>query len=487
MYRAEFQTMKTGLIPKANAPGQLAGARRKKKQDGKGILNTLLKAGLSVASQKGAIDPKVASKLNNFADMYTGDSKQERMQAFSALRGGRSQRDPQGVFLEKTGKRKKKTHKGNKVATVKHSKKRTGWDTHEQQKAVNLDDVRGKLLDHVNLLHDVDKQHGTGFLGNALSSIGNVLGSIGKHIPMLKPFEGLLGENSLYGIAGRLANKVGIGKKRKIKGKGIISSIKNTARNIKDRVVQTITGRTRLPPKARNTLANHGTETISSMYICRAPVVSLVEKAMNLLSLGRLSAAKADLNYDKLFHLFMYVITDNGTSIILQKNEVIDISAKAKSADAQREDVKVDLGGKKITLSELVENTSKLMGPKFLKYSASENNCQNFVNSILTANQLNNSTLKNFVMQDTTTIFSKMPGYMKGITDKITGLAAKADVAINGAGKKKLKGSGSFGEAMLSSLWKSGKQALGPVVEDVLKGAINRAVSGKGKRKARKN
>ena len=58
--------------------------------------------------------------------------------------------------------------------------------------------------------------HGSGFLSDALKKVGSVLGSIGKPIfesmPALKPFEGLLGENSLYSQVGNLAESAGLGR-----------------------------------------------------------------------------------------------------------------------------------------------------------------------------------------------------------------------------------------------------------------------------------
>ena len=56
---------------------------------------------------------------------------------------------------------------------------------------------------------------GSGFISDALKKVGSVLGSIGKPIfesmPALKPFEGLLGENSLYSQVGNLAESAGLG------------------------------------------------------------------------------------------------------------------------------------------------------------------------------------------------------------------------------------------------------------------------------------
>jgi hypothetical protein len=63
------------------------------------------------------------------------------------------------------------------------------------------------------------KKKGKGFLSDMLGTVGSVLGTIGKPIfesmPALKPFEGLLGDNSLYGLASQGLKHIGLGKKKK--------------------------------------------------------------------------------------------------------------------------------------------------------------------------------------------------------------------------------------------------------------------------------
>jgi hypothetical protein len=62
------------------------------------------------------------------------------------------------------------------------------------------------------------KKKGKGFLSDLLGTVGSTLGAIGKPIfesvPALKPFEGLLGDNSLYGLASQGLKHIGLGKKK---------------------------------------------------------------------------------------------------------------------------------------------------------------------------------------------------------------------------------------------------------------------------------
>ena len=77
-------------------------------------------------------------------------------------------------------------------------------------------DTDGEQFHSADEIEPLKLVHGSGFLSDALKKVGSVLGSIGKPIfesmPALKPFEGLLGENSLYSQVGNLAESAGLGR-----------------------------------------------------------------------------------------------------------------------------------------------------------------------------------------------------------------------------------------------------------------------------------
>jgi len=74
-----------------------------------------------------------------------------------------------------------------------------------------------KLRDRLRKLKE-KRLKGKGFLSDMFGTIGNVLGTIGKpifdNVPMLKPFSGLLGDNSAYGLASQGLKSIGLGKRK---------------------------------------------------------------------------------------------------------------------------------------------------------------------------------------------------------------------------------------------------------------------------------
>ena len=69
------------------------------------------------------------------------------------------------------------------------------------------------------------------------------------------------------------------------------------------------------------------------------------------------------------------------------------------------------------------------MGNSFLSYSARDNNCQNFVISLLQANGLSNERNILFTKQSTTALFSTE---MRKFTNTITDIAGKIDIIREG-------------------------------------------------------
>ena len=83
-----------------------------------------------------------------------------------------------------------------------------------------------------------------------------------------------------------------------------------------------------------------------------------------------------------------------------------------------------------LTINKLIENTQKSMGSKFIPYSSSSNNCQDFILNVLKANQMDSQELNAFIKQDTSMIFKDEK--FKKFADTVTGLGEKIDVIAQG-------------------------------------------------------
>ncbi len=211
-------------------------------------------------------------------------------------------------------------------------------------------------------------------------------------------------------------------KKRRQKGKGII-----------DTGLALIFGRKNLPPKVRNMLKKHGNTEIAYIQVARSPLETYTKIALDVVSLGEFSKKAKKLPYDKLYHLYAVITLKNGTNILLEKNDVINTEYKGVRANAESKMVPVS---KPLTMNQLMANTKKKLGSKFLRYDAYKANCQNFIIGMLKGSNLGNESIYKFVKQDTRSIFSGSPTFA-AITQFVTDLGARFDVLKQGAGIKK--------------------------------------------------
>ncbi len=105
------------------------------------------------------------------------------------------------------------------------------------------------------------------------------------------------------------------------------------------------------------------------------------------------------------------------------------MSPKARPNEEVKDIVNFPSG---LTLNELMNKTQELMGQsEFINYSAKDNNCQDFILSVLNANNIGDESDKEFVKQN-------LP-YLRKISNTITTIRARANVITTGAGNKKTK------------------------------------------------
>ena len=217
-----------------------------------------------------------------------------------------------------------------------------------------------------------------------------------------------------------------------LKGGALIESPITRLKNYAKLGKAVINGRDNYQPKAREILTKYGNEPITKIELVRAKVPGYITGTLNVLSLGKFD--KNNKEQDKnLYHLAMLVSTPT-TKVLLEKNEVINIELNPKGLSKDR--MNVSLNGKSSSINQLLHNAEKRGGKDYWSYSASEKNCQEFVRNILYANDLNTPENIQYTNQDTQHLFKDAPR-LKKISDTITGIAAKANVINEGAGRIK--------------------------------------------------
>lgn len=150
-----------------------------------------------------------------------------------------------------------------------------------------------------------------------------------------------------------------------------------------------------IPIVVSDFIAKNGDKKITGLTIYRHPVQAIITGALNLLSTN-------GVPYDKLFHLRLNFTLENGQEHYIEKNERLNLGkgSREKGFEILKVTEIPDM-----TFRQMFENTQQLMGIKFLSYSASSNNCQNFVLSIFKASHIDKPEYVDFIKQNTESIF----------------------------------------------------------------------------------
>jgi len=189
--------------------------------------------------------------------------------------------------------------------------------------------------------------------------------------------------------------------------------------------------------ETRNTLNNYGEQIIADITVVKTPVQKMLISVINVLSYGLFKELMEQHGFDKMFHLGI-IVNVNGKRIIIEKLAEVNISTNYKKGYSElSETLELNNYQQDIKLNDLMNKTRSYMGDRrYYDYDAFKNNCQNFIQSILKANNLLTDTANNFIYQDLTQMY-------KVLEDKTPYLATTARLTTRlGAMWNRITGSG---------------------------------------------
>jgi hypothetical protein len=189
--------------------------------------------------------------------------------------------------------------------------------------------------------------------------------------------------------------------------------------------------------KIKSILKKHGDKKIRAIRIGRRPINSKVEKAFNLISLGKWEENRKKYYYDTLFHLFLILNLDDGTIISFEKNSIVTMNENdGRCSMKEVECLELPYPNNSITLDELVKKPLERIGKeKYFVYEAFKQNCQIFISDVLKTFNLFSPKAKEFIYQDISEIVKRLPFFVKFIAKTVTDIDATKS-KITGAGHK---------------------------------------------------
>lgn len=182
----------------------------------------------------------------------------------------------------------------------------------------------------------------------------------------------------------------------------------------------------------KTVLGNYGQQPIASITAVRTPIMKVIDSVINVISFGQYNKYKPD----DLFHLGLIVVLQDGTKLVVEKLEKINIAKLPKGYVGKTSQVyPIDMQKKRITLFDLMNNARRRFGEsRYFSYDGFKNNCQDFLMMLLNASGLETADNKAFIKQPLEQLIKKLPSYVPKVAKVVTDVANKATEVI-GLGK----------------------------------------------------
>jgi hypothetical protein len=210
----------------------------------------------------------------------------------------------------------------------------------------------------------------------------------------------------------------------------LVSSIKKYGENIFNAFK---TYRAKASPQVEEIIGKYHDWLIKEIFVCRVPIYAVIETVANVASLGDYEKQKKKYGYDNMFHLYMRIVLknprgDNHIVIKTEKNEVVMMYLDSRvETQGECKYVKVK---KKLTLGSFFLDGELYQGiENFYRYSATNNNCQRYVEALLKGSNLDTEPIHSFIIQDVDHLISP---FLSGVANKITDLASFFSRVRNG-------------------------------------------------------
>jgi hypothetical protein len=178
-------------------------------------------------------------------------------------------------------------------------------------------------------------------------------------------------------------------------------------------------------------LAKYGNYRIIGLQLCRSPLASIIRNLFNYVTTGTFNEQLKIRGMDDIFHLWLNITLTNGEdtfTIKTEKTSIVEFSDKDLIAkDCYTiENIPAD---NQLTLNQFFENAIKIHPFDFYLYDGRNNNCQEYVRSLLKGSGYLSEEANEFLYQNAQQLFDSLGLRGKVIGDfvkKLSNLAANA-------------------------------------------------------------
>lgn len=210
--------------------------------------------------------------------------------------------------------------------------------------------------------------------------------------------------------------------RKKKDGSGIFGNIKSFSNKLRY-------GRRDYSPSVKKILEKYGNEIIKGISLHRLVLPSIYTGILNIWTRNETERRLQEEPKDKLFHISMWIKLNN-VVILCEKNEVISFKINPKkTANEEEQEARTPYN---VRFIDFIEYGRRYIGDdKFFGYSAKDNNCGNWIEYILKANNIDDSHTHDFIGQDTKKILEGFP-ILRQTLNTVTDIAGRSNVLLEG-------------------------------------------------------
>lgn len=189
--------------------------------------------------------------------------------------------------------------------------------------------------------------------------------------------------------------------------------------------------RTNFKPTMRALLEKHGDKPITALRVCRRPLNKNMGKIIEFYRKIR-GIDDGKVVHDKYFHLYLVCRLDDGTELLLEKNE--DLNADLFKSGNADESLTISFTKNGLTVNNLLQNAKQALGASFFQYDSLSNNCQMFVVGLLKHSRISiTQAQEKFILQDTENL---LDSFGQKLARLATSTVNRVNTVVQGYGLK---------------------------------------------------
>jgi hypothetical protein len=166
----------------------------------------------------------------------------------------------------------------------------------------------------------------------------------------------------------------------------------------------------KMPINIKRFLEKYGDYLVTNIQICRKPIDRVVNAIVQIATFGEMRKKLNIRGLDDIFHLWanLKLVSRDGLNSIeiqIEKNSIVEIFNQPLVYEGC---ISIDLNKNFVSLQKLLENAEKVHPYPFWLYDASDNNCQEFIHSLLAGSGYITPSLRNYLYQDAASLFREL-------------------------------------------------------------------------------